>query len=470
MDEFAWEGNRNDFDIDLNTGQIRLFASGAGKSFLTMQSGRLLNTVWSFRIRLLFNPSSGNYADVYLCSDTGDLTAGANAYFVRIGYTDDNISLYRRKGTGAVKIITGKSKRIDLSQVDVEIKVECSSAGEWTLSSRLNTEQSFFDEGQVVDYNEIHVKYFGLLCVYTATRNKSFYFNDIRISVLNEDDEKETADLFMPSFKEVIINEVLFNADDKTCEYVELYNRSDKKINLSRLTFALRKQDGSLTGKCNLSIFPKALYPRQFIVLTKDKEKLCAGLNCCDAALYENVALPALNNAGADLVLINRENEIIDEFCYSEKMHQEMIYNKEGISLERIDPDAETQNPENWQTASFDAGYGTPGCKNSQADPENNRDDIWLDSDVVSNDDLVMNYRFKKGGQPADIFIYDVNGKLIKRLANNVLLGTSGRFEWNIRSDLSMIDKSGMYIIYVEYRDVYGSIRRKKLAVVLNIN
>ena len=42
-----------------------------------------------------FSTSGANYTDVYLMADTPDLSAVENGYFVRIGNTKDEVSLYK---------------------------------------------------------------------------------------------------------------------------------------------------------------------------------------------------------------------------------------------------------------------------------------------------------------------------------------------------------------------------------------
>ena len=470
-DDYFWEGSLSDFRIT-DSGQIQLSASAAGKSFLAAQNNRILNTRWEFQVKLAFNPSSSNYADLCLCSDSNNLTGEYNGYFVRIGYSDRTISLYRRTGNRNVKIISGKTGRVNLPEVDAAIKIECSASGEWTLFSKLKDEPDFYEEGTISHYEYIDVNYFGLLCVYTITRNKGFYFEHIRISVLDKDAENDLTGAVMPEANYMIINEVLFNAGEISCEYVELFNRSDKTLDLSQAAFAIRRQNNTLSGKCNVATVPKTLQPGGYVVLTKNNERLFELYRCCENAFYSEVSLPALNNTGADLVLINRKEEIIDELIYSEKMHQKMIFNRKGISLERIDSEKPTQALDNWQTASFDSGYGTPGCGNSQQISTDESDDIWLENKVVSrspnNAGLIINYRFKEPGQTANIALYDINGILVKKLCNNTLLGTSGKIEPAEYSDFIFSLDSGMYIVYIEYWNLSGGIRSKKLVFIFH--
>lgn len=466
----AWEGCLSDFIVYSNS-SVELSASGAGRSYVTLPNKRSFNTIWDLNVRLSFNPSSGNYADIYLCANESDLTSCSNGYFVRIGYTDKNICLYRKTETRAVKIIAGEVKRLDMPESEIEIKVECTVAGEWNVYSRLKGEDDFKSEGQTVDHNFPETNYFGILCVYTVTRNNGFCFDEISMSVLDEETEKETADLFAPTESDVIFNEVLFDADSASGEYVEFYNRSNKKIDLSCLTFALRNKDGNFTGKCRFSNYPKAMYPGTCSVLTKNIEKICTNRNCCNDALFMELSLPALNNNGADLVLIGKSGNIIDEFSYSPKMHEELIYDKKGIALERVDPDKQTQDPKNWRSASFDSGFGTPGCQNSQYFYENGSDDlIRLEDEIISlsaGDRLLVNYRFREPISSVDVFIYNVPGILIKRLFNNVIPGISGNWEWSNEDMSGLCLQTGIYILYIRYVTMSGIVKYKKTVFTL---
>jgi len=56
-----------------------------------------LSVRWEITVRLGFNTSSVNYVDIYLISADMDLGSASNtAYFVRLGGSTDEISLYRK--------------------------------------------------------------------------------------------------------------------------------------------------------------------------------------------------------------------------------------------------------------------------------------------------------------------------------------------------------------------------------------
>ena len=56
---------------------------------------------WEMDVRLAFSTSSANYVDIYLTASAEDLTNTATSgYFVRIGNTTDEISLYLKDASG----------------------------------------------------------------------------------------------------------------------------------------------------------------------------------------------------------------------------------------------------------------------------------------------------------------------------------------------------------------------------------
>ena len=96
-----------------------------------------------------------------------------------------------------------------------------------------------------------------------------------------------------------------------------------------------------------------------------------------------------MNDDEGSVVLVLRDGTVVDEFSYSAKMHHPFVVNPEGVSLERVNPFRPTQAPDNWQSASFESGYGTPGSQNSQYSvpsitTENSL--FWLEYDTFTPD------------------------------------------------------------------------------------
>ncbi len=93
----SWSGNTSDFIVNASS-QLQSNNTVANSNYFLSTPNTLANIAeWEMYIQLNFNPSSANYVDIYLISSNSDLTiAGNTGYFVRIGNTDDEISLYRK--------------------------------------------------------------------------------------------------------------------------------------------------------------------------------------------------------------------------------------------------------------------------------------------------------------------------------------------------------------------------------------
>ncbi|MEY3148152.1 MAG: hypothetical protein RL688_1371, partial [Actinomycetota bacterium] len=55
-----------------------------------------------------------------------------------------------------------------------------------------------------------------------------------------------------------------------------------------------------------------------------------------------------------------------DRVAYLNDWHFKLISDEEGVSLERIDHNAVSQDASNWHSAASSVNYGTPTYKNSQ--------------------------------------------------------------------------------------------------------
>ena len=104
-----WLGNIENFEVDTSF-KLRLNDSITNTSYLSTSSQAIINGSWEFEIKLDFDPSTSNYAKVYLTSDEQDLSGDLNGYFVKIGGESgavDDVSLYAQNGTSTTKIING---------------------------------------------------------------------------------------------------------------------------------------------------------------------------------------------------------------------------------------------------------------------------------------------------------------------------------------------------------------------------
>jgi hypothetical protein len=274
---------------------------------------------------------------------------------------------------------------------------------------------------------------------------------------------------------DIVVNEILFNPVSSGEDYVEVYNRSNRVCNLSKIYIGNRTSSGTIGSLKKLYETDFFIYPSEYIVLTSDGESLARNYFVKDPfAVIILPVIPSFPDDDGNVELVNTAGDMIDEVAYSEKWHFPLITNPEGVSLERIDPDDSSASPANWHSAASTAGYGTPGYKNSQYKPAGETDaGIKTDPPVFSpdNDGLddieVISYQVGKAGFVANISIYNAGGILVRQLLNNGLMGLKGSWNWDGLGDKKQALPVGAYIIYTEIFNLEGKVKRFKNVVVL---
>src|SRR5690606_29879627 len=128
------------------------------------------------------NPSSQNFCKVYLCSDNPELVNAENGYYVMIGGSNDEISLYGIEGGVSTKLIDGADANLDRDENAGKIKVTRNEIGNWELFTALADTSVFVKEGEMMNNRNFDASYFGIFCEYTSTRSDKFYFDDIVIT------------------------------------------------------------------------------------------------------------------------------------------------------------------------------------------------------------------------------------------------------------------------------------------------
>lgn len=275
---------------------------------------------------------------------------------------------------------------------------------------------------------------------------------------------------------DIVINELLFNPFSGGKDFVEIYNRSTKVIDLKDIRLASKDETGELKNVCEISDEPYLISPEQYFVLTSDKEDIKERyFNENPDNIIQMGDFPSFADTEGRVVLIDKSTNLIDDFEYNEDMHFKLITNTEGVSLERVNPDRPTNEISNWQSASEASGFATPTYKNSQFSDKGISDNqgITIEPEIFSPDNdgyddlLFISYKYDNPGYTANVKIYDSRGRLVKHLINNELLGTEGTFKWdglNAGNDKARI---GIYIIYIEIFNIDGKVEKLKKTCVL---
>ena len=443
----TWTGDESKFTID--NSRLRLQAPAvASTAYLSTPSVAINEAVWEFKVEMDFNPSGSNFARVYLVADQSDLSNTLNGYFVVVGDTPDEVSLYRQAGLLKTKIIDGQDGLVNLASVNLKIKVTRDAVGNWELFVDVGSTGTYSLQGIASDNTFRQSAFFGFFCEYTQTRSDDFYFDDISVSgapyvddeppiatqalassatslsitfnellkgsttnnpqhytvnlgigapisaALQEDGQtvvltfsqsfkngfthnvtlNDVEDLagnaiatqsleflffnsLPASFKDIIISEIMADQNPQVglpdAEFVELYNRSTNPFDLEGWTFT----DGS-----SKAVFGKRiLLPNEYLVVTSSANVTKFGLSTNTVGVSN---FPTLNNSSDTLVLKTPAGMTIDSLNYDLSWYHDLDKQEGGWTLEIVDPDNLCEEQNNWTASESEKG-GTPGVANS---------------------------------------------------------------------------------------------------------
>jgi hypothetical protein len=278
-----------------------------------------------------------------------------------------------------------------------------------------------------------------------------------------------------PSLSDVVINEILFDPKSNGFDYVEFYNVSSKIVDASKLYAANRNNSNVISSIKQISSTPFYIFPGDYLVITGDLASLEMNylVRNPDAVILLP-ALPSYPDDKGDILLLNGQGDIVDEVKYSHDWHFKLINNPEGVSLERIDPSGLSQDAANWHSAASTAGYGTPTYKNSQYKQTQPIDaSIGITPKIFSPDNdghddvTTIQYKVTGSGYVANITIYDAQGRPVRYLVKNGILGSDGQWNWDGLDEKGNKLPVGTYIIYTEIFNLQAKKQQFKNTVVL---
>jgi hypothetical protein len=558
-----WTGTTSNFTVN-NAFQLQSQATTTSTSFLFTPSEAIDNSVWECWVKINYSTSSSNYASIYLVSDKADISSGCNGYYVQVGGTNDEVSLFVQEGTKKTKIIDGIDKRTDGNPVELRIKVTCDADGNFSLYSKLASEADFVLEGAAQNKAIKTSSFFGLLFSNTSTTGSAYYFDDIVVTgtkAVDKEVPKWTSftleqpnklklvfsepmnfsqaafnvykEIGSPSSQDIstdkstvilsfnsdfergiiynlqvsglsdlagnalpdtirsfgiiepkvagdlVINEIMFENPLNSLEYIEIYNRSEKVLDVSGMVLTTRKTDGSLNTGIKIPQ-QTCLLPASYLALCEDADSVRNYHNCPAESNVLSTEWVSLNNESATLVLANASKDTIyDELTYDAKWHHALVKNPKGVALERINPDLPSREAASWHSAASEVNYGTPGYRNSQyldiASKANESKPVWLETEVFSPDNdgvgdvCVIRYKTGSNGFVANALILNAVGEKVFQLASNQLLQTEGFLTWDGRTDKGRNANVGVYVLYFEMFNPQTGVRNQsKLPIVVS--
>ncbi|MBK7965776.1 MAG: lamin tail domain-containing protein [Bacteroidetes bacterium] len=276
--------------------------------------------------------------------------------------------------------------------------------------------------------------------------------------------------------EDVKINEILFDPFTEGCDFIEIYNRSEKTIDLTQLKIAHADPvDGIATDAIAFSLSPRLLLPKQFAVAASSTNCVSKFYKVVDTRQLIPCALPSFNDDEGIVVLMNSSLQELERFHYKDDFHFALLSDPEGVSLERISPDRNSTDSSNWHSASFNSGFATPCKINSQYYDDTNDGSSWiqLSPELFSPDNdgyhdvLGITCTPPRSGFVVALSIYNEYGTPIRKLTEHELLGSEGMWIWNGLSDDNALQQAGIYIALLEMFHIDGDVKKIKKAFVL---
>jgi hypothetical protein len=223
----TWSGDDSVFTLLDIAGDLQLRSNktiASSSFYLTSPSTQVAGGQWEFYTYLNFNTSSANFTDIYLTSNQANLlNTTISGYFIRIGGTTDEISLYRKIAGVSTKIIDGTDGITNTSNNYLKLKVTCSPTYEWKLERDISgSGNTFFTEGIITDATIPASSFFGIsITQSTASFFQKHYFDDFYVGPILYDIVPPvllTATAVSASQIDILFNEALnpITAEDET--------------------------------------------------------------------------------------------------------------------------------------------------------------------------------------------------------------------------------------------------------------
>ncbi|MEG2336818.1 MAG: gliding motility-associated C-terminal domain-containing protein [Bacteroidales bacterium] len=275
----------------------------------------------------------------------------------------------------------------------------------------------------------------------------------------------------------ILLSEILYKVEKGQSEFIEIYNAGEMEIPLSALYLGVRDPQTTLWKYYDLGAKASAiLKEKAYYVLSRAPENIGRMYKICELDHFIRVPnLPALTDAGGTLALFRKtDTMLLEQMQYNEQMHHPLLDCTMGVSLERVQMTASAMILENWHSAAQSVNYATPTCENSQHnEPQEDADEKWFSysSDYISpnndgqQDYLQLSYHLQLTNFICTIRIYDSEGRMVRMLLNQALLGTKEVLIWDGLDTKGRRLRAGMYIIFIELIHTNGKRKVLKKAV-----
>jgi hypothetical protein len=264
--------------------------------------------------------------------------------------------------------------------------------------------------------------------------------------------------------RSLVINEIMYDPLFGQNEWFELFNRSDQLINLAHWTFNDKPTLNSVNS-FEISNQPFVIKSGEYAIIAADSSifNLFKNIIQDDSTIHIIILSRSggfsFNNDGDIIVLKDLVGQTIDSVAYLPSWHHPNVVDTRGRSLERINPNIDSNDPRNWSTCTNILG-GTPGKANSIVTTSiKSNSMISISPNPFSPDGdgfedfCIIRYNLPAMTSTLNLRIYDIKGRLVRTLANGELAGTQGEIVWDGFCNDKQRARIGVYIIFLEATD-----------------
>lgn len=280
--------------------------------------------------------------------------------------------------------------------------------------------------------------------------------------------------LYEPAvYQDLVFNEVLFNPKTGGSDFIELYNRSNKVIDLEGFVLVEYDVFNPNEGVDSIVLIALEILPKSYLVLTKDTSSIYMHYIVENPQHLMQHDIPNLNDDESLLALYLPNGNLMDSLAYHKSWHLDLLDSDEGVSLERISSEEPSNDRDNWHSAARSYAYGTPTAVNSQNFLEDFGGQVSVVPEVFTpNEDgykdfCRIHYQSSNKGELLNIGIYDLQGREVRLIAQNHSVGSDNTWKWNgLNNNFEKADV-GIYVVLVEVFNVDGKRKKYKQKLVL---
>lgn len=276
---------------------------------------------------------------------------------------------------------------------------------------------------------------------------------------------------------DLILNELLFDPLPGDPKFVEIRNTTDKYLKLEGWALANRTSDGQVGQIRVFGEKGRVLSPRAYLAISTDSTRLKISYpKSASGGMIQIPSLPSYPISGGIVVLVGPDEEVEEEFPYSNSLHHPLLRNSKGVSLERISSIPPSGKSTNWQSAAAGEDYATPGRRNSQEIESGDIESrVSIEPKVFDPEGsfgpsfTTISYLLDQPGWLGTFRIYTSGGQLTETLGQNQLLGREGIFVWDGTDAEGRRVRPGYYVLLAELYNLNGELVVIKKTVVVGI-